>query len=184
MDFFSFSYYLALGSLAVVGGVACIAILLLGTIALKATREHALLPSSIPWVGRFDQLLSSLRANWRGATQSASLFAECYDKVHGVPQMSRVWCCSHVAPQYSLKERIAIVPTWTKGPQVLLPPSMIPWLARQPSAELNAKDCTFDNMQVRRAPRPPCLIAHVPAAVHIHSPAPRDYAQRYVGPAH
>jgi hypothetical protein len=44
-------------------------------------------------------------------------------------------------------EKIFIVPTWTKGPQVIVPPSMINWLAHQPSDLMNAKDCTFENMQ-------------------------------------
>jgi hypothetical protein len=44
-------------------------------------------------------------------------------------------------------EKIFIVQTWTKGPQVIVPPSMINWLAHQPSDLMNAKDCTFKNMQ-------------------------------------
>ena len=42
-----------------------------------------------------------------------------------------------------------MVPTWTKGPQVIVPPSMINWLAHQPGHIMNAKDCTFENMQFK-----------------------------------
>jgi hypothetical protein len=51
--------------------------------------------------------------------------------------------------QYSIKNKISVVPTWTKGPQVLLPPSMISWLARQPEKELSARDCTFESQQFK-----------------------------------
>ncbi|THU95307.1 cytochrome P450, partial [Dendrothele bispora CBS 962.96] len=48
---------------------------------------------------------------------------------------------------YSKFNQIFVAPTWTKGPQIVLPPSMTNWLAAQPDAILNAKDCTFDTAQ-------------------------------------
>ena len=44
-------------------------------------------------------------------------------------------------------EKVFVAPTWTKGPQVIVPPSMIHWLAHQPSDLLNARDCTLESMQ-------------------------------------
>uniref|UniRef100_A0A0W0EXB6 Cytochrome p450 n=2 Tax=Moniliophthora roreri TaxID=221103 RepID=A0A0W0EXB6_MONRR len=100
-----------------------------GYSCLKAHREHAILPASLPFIGkRRSEILSSIRANIRGATVSAKLYLEAYTN-------------------YSLKEKISIVPTWTKGPQVIIPPSMTNWLAHQPSHILNAKDCTFESQQ-------------------------------------
>ena len=50
--------------------------------SLKAHREHSVLPGTLPFVGKQSgQLLSSFRANVRGATESGRLFAEAYTKV-------------------------------------------------------------------------------------------------------
>lgn len=124
----SIPYYLVLGT----STLALSTILFLAAFtAQKAYKEHKHLPSTLPWVGRNpSEWLASLRANIRGVTQSAALFAESYTS-------------------FSLKEKIAVVPTWTKGPQVIIPPTMIPWLAQQPSHVFNAKDCTFENMQFK-----------------------------------
>ena len=48
-----------------------------------------------------------------------------------------------------------VAPTWTKGPQVIVPPSMIHWLAHQPSDRLNARDCTLESMQFAYTVRHP-----------------------------
>ncbi|CAL1703341.1 unnamed protein product [Somion occarium] len=48
---------------------------------------------------------------------------------------------------YSKKNQTYVAPTWTKGPQVILPPSYGNWIASTPDALLNAKDCTFENAQ-------------------------------------
>ncbi|KAL0062050.1 hypothetical protein AAF712_011128 [Marasmius tenuissimus] len=113
----------------VTSGIFLIPLFLFTVTSLKAHREHSILPDTLPFVGKQSgQLLSSFRANVRGATQSARLFAEAYTKC-------------------SLNQIVSIVPTWTKGPQVLVPPSLIPWLSQQPAHTMNAKDCTFENMQ-------------------------------------
>ncbi|KAJ8081512.1 hypothetical protein PM082_007357 [Marasmius tenuissimus] len=113
----------------VTSGIFLIPLFLFTVTSLKAHREHSILPDTLPFVGKQSgQFLSSFRANVRGATQSARLFAEAYTK-------------------YSLNQIVSIVPTWTKGPQVLVPPSLIPWLSQQPAHTMNAKDCTFENMQ-------------------------------------
>ena len=44
-------------------------------------------------------------------------------------------------------EEIFVAPTWSKGPQVIVPPSMVHWLAHQPSVRLNARDCALENLQ-------------------------------------
>ena len=46
--------------------------------------------------------------------------------------------------QFSKLGQIYVVPTWTKGPQIVIPPSMGNWLGSRPDAILNAKDCTFE----------------------------------------
>ena len=56
-------------------------------------------------------------------------------------------CQSNTALQYSKKGLVFVAPTWEKGPQVLIPPSMIQWLSHAPTEDLNAKECTFESMQ-------------------------------------
>ncbi|KAL0068018.1 hypothetical protein AAF712_004921 [Marasmius tenuissimus] len=95
---------------------------------LKAYREQSILPKELPFLGKKDELLASVRANVRGASDSFRLFTEAYE-------------------QYSVKGLVSVVPTWTKGPQILVPPSLINWLAHEPEHILNARDCTFEDMQ-------------------------------------
>ncbi|KAE9389808.1 cytochrome P450 [Gymnopus androsaceus JB14] len=92
---------------------------------IKANREHGIVPKSLPWVGRQQgQLFSAIRSNFRGLVNSVTLFREGYTK-------------------HSKKDQIYVVPTWTKGPQVIIPPKMNNWLASRPDAMLNAKDSQF-----------------------------------------
>ncbi|KAF5366267.1 hypothetical protein D9758_005804 [Tetrapyrgos nigripes] len=95
----------------------------------KSSKEHTSVPEHLPWVGREStQFLASIRANYRGLVDSVRIYREGYRK-------------------HSKSNQIYIAPTWTKGPQYILPPSMTSWLAAQPDAILNAKDCTFDTAQ-------------------------------------
>ncbi|KIJ43181.1 hypothetical protein M422DRAFT_253378, partial [Sphaerobolus stellatus SS14] len=97
--------------------------------SLKASKEHAAVPASLPWIGRnSSELFASVRANFSGLINSVKLYTEGYRK-------------------YSKQDQIYVAPTWTKGPQIILPPSMSNWLAAQPDAILNAKDCTFETAQ-------------------------------------
>ncbi|KAJ7880796.1 cytochrome P450 [Mycena olivaceomarginata] len=77
-----------------------------------------------------DQILASMRANVRGFVKSAALYTEGYRK-------------------YSKAGLAYIVPTWTRGPQIVVPPSLGPWIAQVPDEILNAKDCTYDNVQFK-----------------------------------
>ncbi|KAK7041459.1 hypothetical protein VNI00_009325 [Paramarasmius palmivorus] len=120
---------LIISSISLLGVAILVPLFLFTVTSLKAHREHALLPASLPFIGkRRSEILSSIRANIRGATVSAKLYMEAYT-------------------DYSLKGLVSIVPTWTKGPQVIIPPTMTNWLAHQPSHILNAKDCTFESQQ-------------------------------------
>ncbi|KAJ7442451.1 cytochrome P450 [Mycena latifolia] len=51
--------------------------------------------------------------------------------------------------KFSKANLIHVVPTWARGPQIILPPSMAPWLASMPDEVLNAKNCTFYNVQFK-----------------------------------
>ena len=75
------TYILSAFSLGLVALSSLVLFFLFIVTSLKANREHGILPASLPWVGKKKQLLTSLRANVRGATQSAKLFTEGYYKV-------------------------------------------------------------------------------------------------------
>ncbi|KAJ7753620.1 cytochrome P450 [Mycena maculata] len=98
--------------------------------SLKAHSEHVHVPSEVPWVGKRRELLGSIRANWRGLVKSMPLYLEGYGK-------------------YSKANLVHVVPTWQRGPQIILPPSMAPWLAQMPTEVLHAKNCTFYNCQFK-----------------------------------
>ncbi|KAK1226155.1 hypothetical protein PQX77_010865 [Marasmius sp. AFHP31] len=116
-------------SFGLLGGFIVLVVLFFFTVTcLKAYREQSILPKELPFLGKKDEFLASVRANVRGASDSFRLFTEAYE-------------------QYSVKGLISIVPTWTKGPQILVPPSLINWLAHEPEHVLNARDCTFEDMQ-------------------------------------
>ncbi|KAJ7185259.1 cytochrome P450 [Mycena filopes] len=94
----------------------------------KARNEHARVPAEIPWVGLRDEAFSSIRANWRGWTTSKDLYMEGYER-------------------FSKEDVVHVVPAWTRGPQIMLPPSMAPWLASVSTKILNAKAFAFNTVQ-------------------------------------
>ncbi|KAF9269898.1 cytochrome P450 [Marasmius fiardii PR-910] len=116
-------------SVGLLGGFIILTVLFFFTVtALKAHREQSILPKGLPFLGKRSEWFASVRANARGASDSFKLFTEAYEK-------------------YSVKGLVSVVPTWTKGPQVLVPPALINWLAHEPEHVMNARDCTFENMQ-------------------------------------
>ena len=81
MNWHTLSYLLSAFSIGLVALLALVLLFLFIVTALKANREHGILPASLPWVGKKTQLLASFRANLRGAKQSTKLFTEGYSKV-------------------------------------------------------------------------------------------------------
>ncbi|KAF8202595.1 cytochrome P450 [Mycena galopus ATCC 62051] len=120
--------HLALFTTAVSGLLSFLFVFLFFVSNLKARTEHASVPPSLPWMGTKREIFSAVRANFRGLVDSIALYTQGYRK-------------------YSKADKIYVVPTWTKGPQIILPPSMGNWLASRPDAILNAKDCTFETAQ-------------------------------------
>ncbi|CAL1703350.1 unnamed protein product [Somion occarium] len=114
--------------LALLTPASLISLFLFSVLSIKASREHASVPLPLPWVGRKNQLFASIRANYRGFVKSVELFTSGYRT-------------------YSKKDQTYVVPTWTKGPQVIVPPAYGNWIASRPDALLNAKDCTFETAQ-------------------------------------
>ncbi|KAH8824882.1 cytochrome P450 [Flagelloscypha sp. PMI_526] len=125
LSFNSYLSFLLLSS--ILAPVAFITFLVVFAV-VRASQDHAKVPKNLPWVGKHRELFSSLRANFRGFTRSQSLFVEGYQK-------------------YSKAGKPYVVPTWTKGPQVILPPQYANWIASRPDDILNAKDVTFDTAQ-------------------------------------
>ncbi|KAJ7060186.1 cytochrome P450 [Mycena amicta] len=98
---------------------------------VKSHSDHARIPDGLSWMGKNDQeWFSALRANWRGWFESIPMYMEGYKK-------------------FSKDNKIFVVPTWTRAPQILLPPSMASWLAAQPEHIVSAKDRTFNAAQFK-----------------------------------
>ncbi|KAJ7454982.1 cytochrome P450 [Mycena galericulata] len=125
---FILPFHFALLSAVIFGPLTLLFVFLFFVSNLKARKEHASVPSSLPWVGTKPQVFSAIRANFRGLVDSVALYTQGYR-------------------EYSKADEIYVVPTWTKGPQIILPPSMGTWLSSRPDAILNAKDCTFETAQ-------------------------------------
>ncbi|KAJ7730246.1 cytochrome P450 [Mycena maculata] len=121
-------YHLLLFTVALSGLLTLLLVFLFFVSNIKARKEHASVPSSLPWMGTKPQAFSAIRANFRGLVDSIALYTQGYRK-------------------FSKNNEIFVVPTWTKGPQIILPPSMGNWLSSRPDAILNAKDCTFETAQ-------------------------------------
>ncbi|KAF7297355.1 hypothetical protein MIND_00969000 [Mycena indigotica] len=127
-DLPSVSSFVTLALSAVCGPLVFLFIFLFFVSDLKARKEHARV-AGLEWMGKDpNQFFSAIRANYRGLVDSVALYRAGYKK-------------------YSKVDRLFIAPTWTKGPQIILPPSMGSWLASHPDEILNAKDCTFDTAQ-------------------------------------
>ncbi|KAJ7763220.1 cytochrome P450 [Mycena maculata] len=125
----SFLYRAALVPVVFLGSLLAFFVFLFVVASLKAHTEASRVPAELPWVGRKNELFGSLKANWRGLWNSIALYLEGYGK------FSKSMGVIHV------------VPTWgeSRGPQIMLPPSMGHWLAHMPEEVLNAKNCTFYN---------------------------------------
>lgn len=74
-------FQLSLFSLTLLGLFSVLFLFLFVVSSLKASKEHASVPTSLPWVGTQDQLFSSIRANFRGLVSSVKLFTSGYRKV-------------------------------------------------------------------------------------------------------
>lgn len=90
MDYLPSSFVYRAALLPVVLFVSLILFLgfLFSLASLKAHSEHVHVPSELPWVGKRRELLSSIRANWRGLIESVPLYLEGYGKVNSRPILS------------------------------------------------------------------------------------------------
>ncbi|KAJ6585924.1 cytochrome P450 [Mycena capillaripes] len=137
----SFPYQAGLLLTVVLAPLTLLFTFLFSVASLKARKEHSSVPAGLPWMGKRDEFLASIRANVRGFVKSAALYTEGYRK-------------------YSKAGRVYVVPTWTRGPQIVVPPSMGLWIAAMPDDVLNAKDCTYDNVQFKYTVGHPEILAN------------------------
>ncbi|KAJ7460275.1 cytochrome P450 [Mycena latifolia] len=79
----------------------------------------------------------------------------------GLPWMgTRKEFLSSMRANYSKAGLVYVVPTWTRGPQIVVPPSMGAYIAAIPDEVLNAKDCTYDNVQFKYTVGHPEILAN------------------------
>lgn len=74
-------YHLSLIAFALLGLLFLLFAFLFVLSSFKASKEHASVPACLPWMGRQEQLLASIRANFRGLGNSVKLFTEGYGQV-------------------------------------------------------------------------------------------------------
>jgi hypothetical protein len=71
-----------LASIALFSSSSLLLPFLLFVSSQKASREHKIVPSQLPWVGKIPtQLFASIRANYRGLVDSVDLYTAGYRKV-------------------------------------------------------------------------------------------------------
>ncbi|KAI1432966.1 cytochrome P450 [Xylaria sp. CBS 124048] len=137
-------------------GVMGLIVLIILTITtldlLRRLFSDASLPRNLPWAGtggRKDPL-SIAKANLRSFFRLKNLLAEGYTK-------------------YSKNDQTYVLPYFINGPQVILPPSQIPWLMEQPEDVLNQErvnrqflqaDYAFFHANLVEGPVHPEIIQH------------------------
>ncbi|KAI1746961.1 cytochrome P450 [Xylaria castorea] len=113
-------------------GAACTIALIITSINLICRLfSNASLPSNLPWagVGKHGSSLSRARANLSSFFHLTKLLDEGYMK-------------------YSKNDQIYVLPYFVNGPQVILPPSQIPWLLEQPDDVLSQDHVNRQFLQV------------------------------------
>lgn len=76
------AYYLTLVSLAALASLLLFFVFLFFVSNLKASKEHALVPAGLPWMGVDpSEYFSAIRANFRGLVDSVALYTAGYRKV-------------------------------------------------------------------------------------------------------
>jgi hypothetical protein len=83
LDYFysTLPFHVALVTAAVSGLLSLLFVFLFFVSNLKARKEHASVPSSLPWMGTKPQIFSDIRANFRGLVDSVALYTQGYRKV-------------------------------------------------------------------------------------------------------
>ncbi|KAI0425470.1 cytochrome P450 [Xylaria sp. FL1042] len=135
-----------------VGAVVAVALIITSLNLIRRLFSNASLPSNLPWVGvgKHDNFLGRARGNLTGFFRLKDLLDEGYEK-------------------YSKNDQTYVLPYFINGPQVVLPPSQIPWLMEQPDEVLSQMhvnrqfleaDFTFFHANRADIPVHPEVIAH------------------------
>ncbi|KAI1349019.1 cytochrome P450 [Xylaria sp. FL0043] len=135
-----------------VGAAVTIALVITSLNLIRRLFSNASLPRNLPWVGvgKHDNFLGRARGNLRGFSHLKELLEEGYEK-------------------YSKNGQTYVLPYFINGPQVVLPPSQIPWLMEQPDEVLSQMhvnrqfleaDYAFFHANRADSPVHPEVIAH------------------------
>ncbi|KAI1122772.1 cytochrome P450 [Nemania abortiva] len=136
----------------IIGAAITIGLVITSLDLLRRLFSNASLPSDLPWagVGEHNSRLSRARANLTSFFHLKSLLDEGYAK-------------------YSKNDKTYVLPYFINGPQVVLPPSQIPWLIEQPDDVLSQEhvnrqflqsDYTFFHANMVKDPVHPEVIQH------------------------
>lgn len=84
------------------------------------TRPKACLSDELPWIGRQSTMFSKARASLGTVRKAREMLEEGYYK-------------------YSKAGKVYVLPSWTSGPEAILPPSLVRWMSTQPDDILNVQ---------------------------------------------
>ncbi|KAI0202920.1 cytochrome P450, partial [Astrocystis sublimbata] len=121
-------------TLKLIGIASILALLVTFLNLVRRLFSRASLPNSLPWAGAGDRssILSIAKANLRSFFHLPDLLDEGYAK-------------------YSKNNQTYVLPYFINGPQVLLPPSQVPWLLAQPDSVLSQEAVNRQFLQAEYA---------------------------------
>ncbi|KAI1260236.1 cytochrome P450 [Xylariaceae sp. FL1019] len=107
---------------------------------LRRLFSNASLPTNLPWAGLGQRAgrLGKARANLLSFFNLKDLLDEGYSNLT-------------ISVKYSKRDKTYVLPYYINGPQVILPPSQIPWLLEQPDDVLNQEQVNRQFLQAEYA---------------------------------
>ncbi|TGJ80940.1 hypothetical protein E0Z10_g7830 [Xylaria hypoxylon] len=109
----------------IVGTAVIFALTITSLHIIRRLFSNASLPGSLPWVGegKYGNRLGRVKGNLTSALHLTKLLDEGYVKRSDQQSLP--------SNQYSKNDQTYVLPYFINGPQVVLPPSQIPWLMEQ-----------------------------------------------------
>ncbi|KAI1367696.1 cytochrome P450 [Xylaria arbuscula] len=118
------------GAPNIVGAAVTVALFITSINLIRRLFSSASLPSDLPWagVGKYGNRLGRVKGNLTSIFNLKDLLNEGYAK-------------------YSKDDKTYVLPYFINGPQVVLPPSQIPWLMEQPDDVLSQEAVNREFLQ-------------------------------------
>lgn len=165
-------FHLALLSAVFFGLLSLLFVFLFFVSNLKARKEHASVPSSLPWMGTKPQAFSAIRANFRGLVDSIALYTQGYRKVSS---LTVDYISAFLTTSFSFLKstKYSSCRRGRKGPKSYYP---LRWAAGLPLAQTRySMPRTAPSKPVRRILSRPVLPDSSFSPVPVHCRSSRNY---------